>query len=152
MSPRNELENDIRILLEGMGLHVEAVNHILPRADDSEETEIDIVLTCGGATFLVEVTENAQKDTRRRKRKDLRTWDARDLAGRISKDLGLLRSNHVRIVYISMAEASDMRPAMDEGILLLKREHIVELDNLESDGLEMFIKWCGLEGKVDPGG
>ena len=152
MTPRSESEAEVGDLLTGIGLHLEKTNYILYRGDSSEETEIDLVLTYRNATFIIEVTINAQKDARRRKRKALRTWETRGLTERVSTEIGLPRSNHTRIVYASLATEGQEDPELYNDIVLMHGNHVKHLEGMKLDrALDRFIKWCGLDGKIDPG-
>ncbi len=154
MTPRNESELYVMGVLSEMGLHFVKANHILHRKDGSEETEIDLVFTHFNLTFIIEVSENAQNDARRLKRKDLRTWRERGLAERISTELGLPRSNHICVVYISPTSEDSSVPDMGDDVVLLNWDHVGELEVYVGEdeheyGLEAFVKWCGMDDKLD---
>ncbi len=154
MTPRSGLEDEVGGLLERIGLDLVKANHILYRKDGSEEAEIDLVFSLGNATFIVEVTESAQEETRRKKRKELREWTGRGMIGRISGELGLRSDNHTRIVYVSLATEGRVRPVIDGNVVLLHSDHMKDLsDCVDADpwhALEIFVEFCGLGDVFNP--
>ena len=151
MTPGYESEGKVSNLLTGIGLHLVSRSHTVHRNDGSMMVGIDLVLTYGNATFIVEITENAQEDVRRRKYKMLREWLERGVVDDIVSDLKLPPGNYMRIVYISLATKSQ-EPVMDGKIVSLHYNHMMELVKSINEGkpdyaLRQFLGFCGMEIK-----
>ena len=154
MTPRSKSEDEVEDMLTRMGLNLVKANHILYREDRSEEAEIDLVFSLGNATFIVEVTESAQEETRRKKRKELREWTERGVVERITRDLRLPPDNHTRIVYMSLATKDQGLPVIDGNVVLFHSDHMRDLSVCVDDdpdyALEMFVDFCGMKDVFNP--
>lgn len=135
-------EEDARDALDQAGLALVAKNRPLRRPDGTVEGEIDLVFTLEGYTFVIEVSTNAQRDTKREKRKKLRELAASGRLAAMSSELGLPESNALRLVYIDLSElGSEDLPVLD-GITMLGAGNMDELMQDPEDGLEAFLHWC----------
>lgn len=144
---QNAEEDYVREVLGHIGLDLARGNYTLCRPDGSAECEVDLVYTHKGCTFVIEVSANAQRDARRRKRKAIGEWSDGDSFARLSSALGLPASNTLRAVYVDLSwhveEGED--PTTINGGLVLGDAHMEELEAGPPErGLSVFLEWNGL--------
>ena len=143
----NMEEDYVRGVLGQIGLDLVKSNYTLCRPDGSAECEVDLVYTHKGCTFVIEVSANAQRDARRRKRKAIGEWSDGDSFARLSSALGLPVSNTLRAVYVDLSwhvEGGE-DPSTINGGLVLGDAHMEELEAGPPDrSLSVFLEWNGL--------
>ena len=103
MAPKSRYEVMIGKVLMRIGINIVRDSYVLPRWYGEKAIEIDFVTTFRNATILIEVSANEMLDVRHLRRKDIKMWDTHNVIDKVCADLGIPRTNHTRIVYMSIA-------------------------------------------------
>ncbi|MDD9802724.1 MAG: hypothetical protein OXU53_09250 [Deltaproteobacteria bacterium] len=134
-------EEDVRDVLEQIGLTLVAKNHPVLRLDGSLEGEIDLVFTFEGHTFVIEVSANAQHDARRIKRKRLREWGKEGRLAGMCSELGLPATNAIHAIYVDLSGHTSEEPGVFDGGIVLGEMQMDELMQDTESGLDDFLYW-----------
>ena len=137
-------DDDVRDVLEQIGLILVARNHPMLRSDGSLEGEVDLVFTFEGHTFVIEVSANAQSDARRIKRKRLREWVAGGRLADLSSELGLPAANAIHAIYVDLSGHTSEEPGVFDGGIVLGTMQMDELMQDTESGMDAFLYWNGI--------
>lgn len=103
----NEDEKKVAKFLVEIGLEFVAANSMFYDELRKPTNELDLIFTYEKHTFVIEVSDNAQKDARREKRKNLAEWAIKKNWQRLAEKHELNQQNSVYLVYIDLSEKSD---------------------------------------------